>query len=158
MNVFTKSMTGLGTVAVAAAIGFAGSGLAAAAPVTGSLGTPEQLIDANGGVVSSYTVTNLQPSNDRVDVPLAGRLYEATVTVNADRGSVTPAIPFFNARSADGQNYRVLFQAPAPEGINAATLNQGGSSTGKIYFDVTGPAPTQVVYNDAVQDRLVWNT
>jgi hypothetical protein len=158
MKIFTKTMTGMGTVAVAAAIGVAGAGIASASPVTGTLGTPERLMDANGAIVSSYTVTDLQPSNDIVTVPLAGHLWEATTTVNAEQGTVTPAIPFFNARAADGQNYRVLFQAIAPEGIKAQPLNPGGTSTGKIYFDVTGPAPTQVVYNDAVQDRLVWAT
>jgi hypothetical protein len=89
---------------------------------------------------------------------VTGKLYEATTTVNAQQGTVTPSIPFFNARAADGTNYRVLFQAAAPEGISAKSLNQGGKSTGKIYFDVTGPVPNKVVYNDAVQDRLVWNS
>ena len=56
---------------------------------------------------------DLQPSKDVVNVPINGQLYEATVKVNAERGTVTPAIPFFNARSDNGQNYRVLFQAPA---------------------------------------------
>lgn len=119
------------------------------------LGASQRLTD--GAVVVNYTVSNLQPSNDVVNVPLAGRLWEATTTVKATQGTATPAIPFFNARSANGENYRVLFQAFAPEGIDAATLPQGGSSTGKIYFDVTGPTPTSVVYNDAVQDRLIWN-
>jgi hypothetical protein len=32
----------------------------------------------------------------------------------------------------------------------------GGSSTGKIYFDVIGDEPTSIVYNDAVQGLLAW--
>jgi hypothetical protein len=70
--------------------------------VKGGLGTPERLTDANGMVVSSYTVTGLQPSNDTVNVARAGRLWEATTTVNAEQGAVAPAVPFFNARAADG--------------------------------------------------------
>jgi Domain of unknown function (DUF1942) len=68
----------------------------------------------DGLAVSEYTVENLQPSNDAVNVPVTGRLYEATVTVDAEQGTVTPAIRFFNARADNGQNYRVLFQAPSP--------------------------------------------
>jgi Domain of unknown function (DUF1942) len=41
------------------------------------------------------------------------------------QGLVTPAIPFFNARADNGQNYRALFQAPAPEGISGTPLPQG---------------------------------
>ena len=32
----------------------------------------------------------------------------------------------------------------------------GGSSSGKIYFDVVGDVPNSVVYNDGVQDLMVW--
>lgn len=157
MSIVTSVIKGCGTAAVVAALGLGVAATASATdPTTGGFGTAEQLNDANGAVISSYTVSNLKPSSDAVNVPLAGRLYEATVSVDAVQGTVTPTIPFFNARAADGTNYRVLFQAFTPQGINAAPLNQGQKSTGKIYFDVTGPAPTSVVYNDAVQDRLVW--
>jgi hypothetical protein len=91
-----------------------------------------------------------------VNVPVTGMLSEATTTVNAVQGTVTPAVPYFNAR-AGGTNYHVLFQALTPSGLNPALLNPGETSTGRIYFDITGPAPTEVVYTDAVQDRLVWN-
>jgi Domain of unknown function (DUF1942) len=145
-------------VAVATAVGMtglAGAALASASPATARLGTPQRLED--GSVVSSWSVSHLQSSNDVVNVPLTGRLWEATASVTAVQGTVTPAIPFFNARSASGDNYRVLYQAFAPKGLSGATLAQGGQSTGKIYFDVTGPQPTEVVYNDAVQDRLLWD-
>lgn len=158
MKVTTRASRTAAVVAAAAAVAIAGAGTASANPVTGGLGTPERLVDANGAVVSSYTVSDLRPSNDVVNVPLVGKLWEATVTVDAVQGTVTPAIPFFNARAADGANYRVLYQAFAPGGLSGATLNQGGKSTGKVYFDVTGASPTRVVYNDAVQDRLVWQT
>jgi hypothetical protein len=157
MKIVTSAVKGLGSLTATAALGLGLAATAAAGPVNGSFGVPEQLNDANGAVVSSYTVSNLEPSTDVVNTHLNGKLWEATTTVDAVNGTVTPSIPFFNARAADGTNYRVLFQAIAPEGINPAPLNQGGKSTGKIYFDVTGPAPTQVVYNDAVQDRLIWS-
>jgi hypothetical protein len=51
----------------------------------------------------------------------------------------------------------VLFQAAAAQGLNGAPVPQGQTSTGKIYFDVTGAQPTSVVYNDGVQDRLIWS-
>jgi len=158
MKLIVRATTMAAAAAAAASIGVVGAATASAAPVTGGFGTPERLNDANGAIVSSYTVSNLEPSNDKVNVPVTGKLWEATTTVDAVQGTVTPSIPFFNARAANGQNYRVLFQAPAPEGINAQPLAPGGQSTGKIYFDVTGPPPTQVVYNDAVQDRMIWTT
>ena len=38
----------------------------------------------------------------------------------------------------------------------AAAAPPGGSTTGKLYFDVVGDTPNSVVYNDGVQDLLVW--
>jgi hypothetical protein len=142
------------TAAAAAVIGLVGAGVASAAPTMTEFGESQRLVD--GAVISSYTVNDLQPSDDPVNLPVAGQLWEATTTVDAVQGAVTPAIPFFNARTDSGENYRVLFQAFAPEGLDGATLPQGGESSGKIYFDVTGAEPTSVVYNDAVQDRLAW--
>lgn len=153
---FMKNVITLSAAAASAAvIGLIGAAPASAEATTGSFGTAERITDGN--VVTSYTVWAPQPSNDVVNVPLTGKLYEAKTTVSAVQGTTTPAIPFFNARTSNGENYRVLFQAYAPEGLSGATLPQGGSATGKIYFDVTGPAPTSVVYNDAVQDRAVWS-
>jgi len=99
-------------------------------------------------------VSGLSPSSDAIPYPVSGRLYEATVTVDALGGWVSPLIPLFNARAESGQNYRVL--ANAPEGLSGAAVPPGGSSTGKIYFDVVGDEPNSVVYNDGVQDLLVW--
>lgn len=139
----------------AVVFGMAGAGSAAADPATADFGTSQRLTD--GTVISAYTVTEPEPSDDIVNVPVEGHLYESTVTVDAVKGMVTPVIPFFNARTEDGQNYRVLFQAFAPAGLSADPLPQGEETTGKIYFDVTGAAPTSVFYNDAVQDRLMWD-
>jgi hypothetical protein len=63
-------------------------------------------------------------------------LYEANVT---NEGGV-PIAALFNARAESGANYRFI----------------GGGIPGNIYFDVVGDIPNSVVYNDAVQDLLVW--
>jgi hypothetical protein len=83
------------------------------------------------------------------------------VTVNAVRGFVTPNVPFFNARGETinggmAPSYRVLANVYTPGGLSAAQLPPGGSSTGKIYFDVVGPDPVSVVFNDGQQDLLGW--
>ena len=38
----------------------------------------------------------------------------------------------------------------------ASTAPPGGQTTGTLYFDVVGDTPNSVVYNDGVQDLLVW--
>jgi hypothetical protein len=98
-------------------------------------GQPESLNDlATGAPMITYTVHGLNPSSDAVFHN--GRLYEAAVTVD---GGV-PIVPLFNARAESGANYRVI----------------GGAIPGKLYFDVVGDTPNSVVYNDGVQDLLVW--
>jgi hypothetical protein len=162
-----RIVTMAAAVAVAAAVAMTSLATASASPTTARLGAAQTIEDRsydpdNGNVegvsVTSYTVSNLQPSNDVVNAPLAGRLWEATVTVNVVQGQdiVAPVIPFFNARSPGGDNYRVLYQMAAPNGL-VPVLPPGGQATGNIYFDVTGPPPTEVVYNDVLQDLWVWN-
>lgn len=128
----------------------------------GPIGSEQQLVDPNGSV-AAYTVTDLQPTDSTTlnvpgtgGVPLAGRLWYATTTVSAVQGQVIPAMRSFTARAADGQNYRVLEQALAPD-LDVSPMSQGQRATGHIYFDVTGPAPTVVAYNDGAQDRMVWS-
>jgi len=112
-------------------------------------GQQERLNDwATGAPLIGYTVEGLNPSSD--PVPHNGQLYEAPVTVNAFGGWATPVVVMFNARAEDGANYRVLPES----GLGAAP--PGGTSSGKLYFDVVGPVPNSVVYNDGVQDLLVW--
>lgn len=43
----------------------------------------EQEVLNEGATVTGYTVTGLGPSADAIPYPVAGRLYEATVTVDA---------------------------------------------------------------------------
>jgi len=118
-------------------------------------GQRETVRDAVGTEVG-YTVRDLSPSADVIPYPVAGRLYEAMVTADAVQGAVTPVIPFFNARSENGDNYRVLANVFTPQGLSGATLPPGGSTTGKLYFDVVGPVPNSVVYNDGTHDVLGW--
>src|SRR5262249_51828818 len=97
------------------------------------------------------------PSSDTIpDYAVAGTLYEATAGYKALQGGGTPIIPNLNARTADGGNYQVLWMANTPQGISGASLQQGDSSKGKIYFDVTGAPPTQVAYYNGSTDLIIW--
>ena len=102
-----------------------------------------------GGPMIGYTVRDLSPSSD--PVPHNGQLYEATVTVDAFGSWATPIVPMFNARAESSAMYRVIADA----GVGGA-VPPGGSTTGKLYFDVVGDVPNSVVYNDGVRDILAW--
>jgi len=115
------------------------------------LGVEETLKDMNGPLIG-YTVTGLMPSSDPVPYPVAGRLYEATVRANALVGTVTPAPNLFNGRAENGNNYRSL----PPTSLSAAPIGPGGSTTGKVYFDVVGMIPNSVVFNNGFEDILGW--
>lgn len=131
---------------------------AAAYPITGKLGNELTMIDSVGQVNLGWKVSDLKSSADTVipGYPATGQVWEATATVNAIRGPVTPAISQFNARTGDGINYRVLWQAAGPDTISGATIPEGQQSSGKIYFDVTGPPPTIVAMNNGMEDLLIW--
>ncbi|ETZ99168.1 immunogenic protein MPT63 [Mycobacterium kansasii 732] len=153
----TAMKTGIGAAAIAAAGVFGAATATAAPPTIEGFGTAEQLVD--GPMVTSYTVANLQPSN--VTIPgytPHGKLYQAEVTAKSISGVVTPVVSDFNARSASGQTYRVIDTVPVPNGLNPAPINQGDQRSGLIYFDVTGQPPNGVVYNDGVQDVLIWTS
>jgi hypothetical protein len=106
-----------------------------------------------GSYEIGYTVDGLRPSTDPVAYPVAGQLYEATVTADALMGWVSPAILFFNARAESGDNYRVLSNVST---LNGATMPPGGQTTGKVYFDVVGDTPNSVVFNNGAEDLLAW--
>jgi hypothetical protein len=125
-------------------------------PTTGPFGTKERLVDGAGTIVQTWTVTNLQRSSDVIPYPVRGTLWEATARDHAKRGTTTPIVSDMNARAANGATYRAIFNVPAPQGINPATLAQGQTTSGKLYFDVTGPPPNSVVYNNGIQDLLIW--
>lgn len=151
----TKISVAAAAAAAAAAIALSGAPIGSAASVQ-PFGAEETLVDPTGMMESTYTVTGLRASSDTIPWQVMGDLYEATVTVTSERGTVTPMIPWFNARAASGQTYRVLNQVATPQGLNPRGLAPGEESTGKIYFDVVGDVPNSVVVNDGVEDLLLW--
>jgi hypothetical protein len=156
---FTTSTikTAMGAAGIAAAGVVAAATASAAPPNIQGFGTSEPLIE--GPLVTNYTVSNLQPSN--VAIPgytPKGTLYQADVTARSDGGLVTPMLNDFIARGPNGQNYRVIDKVQAPGSLNPAPIPQGSESTGTLYFDVTGAPPNGVVYNDGMQDILMWTS
>lgn len=121
-------------------------------------GAAQQITDAGGAVAQQWTVTDLRPSTDSAPgYPLAGQLWEATVSVHALSGSVTPIIPNVYAVAHPGMRYQVLWQVASPGGLPAATIDQGQTSTGKVYFDVTGADPMAVIYaNGGTKPAMMW--
>ncbi|BDN81587.1 MULTISPECIES: MPT63 family protein [Mycobacterium] len=153
----TTMKTAVGAAAIAAASVFGAASALAAPPTIQGFGTSERLVD--GPMVTSYTVGNLQLG----DVTIAGylpqgQLYSADVTARSVTGTITPLVSSFNARAANGDTYGVVNEVPAPGGLNPAPILQGNSQSGVLYFDVTGPPPNGVVYNDGVQDVLIWTS
>ncbi|MCV7432637.1 MULTISPECIES: DUF1942 domain-containing protein [Mycolicibacterium] len=146
------------TVAVAAGLLGATAPIATAAEMKcpHHLGSAQQMSDAGGAVVQEWAITDLQPSVDNAPgYPLAGRLWEASATVRAVSGTVTPVIPNFRATGKGQQSYPVLWQLASPAGISAATLQQGQSSSGKLYFDITGTDPSAVLYGNPADTALM---
>src|ERR1700740_643774 len=62
-------------------------------PTVGKFGSQGTLVDSGGVFVQSWTVPNLHPSSDVIPYPVQGRLWEASATDTAIKGSVTPVIP-----------------------------------------------------------------
>jgi uncharacterized protein DUF1942 len=153
----TRFVTSAVAAAVIATVGVTSAPIASAYPNVGKLGSEITMDDSVGQVALSWKVSGLQPSSDAVSgLPVYGRLWEANATVKAIRGTVTPQIPNFNAVAPNQAAYRVLWEAATPQGISGATIPQGQSSSGKLYFDVTGPPPTTVTLNNGMQDLMIW--
>jgi hypothetical protein len=158
MKITTMIKTAVAVVSMTT-IAVAGAPITSAAdyPVGGKLGSELTMTDTVGLVLLGWKVSDLKSSTDSIPgYPVAGDLWEATATVNAISGPVTPAISQFNARTADGVNYRVLWQASGPDAISGSTIPLGATATGKICFDVTGPSPTIVAMNNGMEDLLIW--
>ena len=154
----TTAIKTAAATALTVALGLAGAPTASAAfPIVGKLGQALTMTDSVGQVQLSWTVSGLKPSTYPMPgYQVAGKLWEATATVKAVTGPVTPAISQFNAVAPNQAAYRVLWQVASPVNISGATIPQGATSTGKIHFDVTGPAPTTVTMNNGMQDLLIW--
>jgi hypothetical protein len=152
----TTVKTGIGAMGIAAASVFAATTASAATPTIQGLGTTESLI--NGPMVTTYTVSNLQPSS--LSIPgytPKGTLYQADISARSDGGLVTPMVKNFSARGPNGQIYQLIDKV-LPNGLNPAPIPQGSESTGTLYFDATGAPPNGVVYNDGLQDILIWTS
>jgi hypothetical protein len=148
-------------IVAAAALGLVGVGTPTATAAMNNcphqFGSHQQLTDAGGAVVQDWTLTHLRRSTDPAPgYPLAGQLWEATASVHAVSGTVTPIIPNFQAMSASGDRYQVLWQLSSPAGIPGATLGEGQTSTGKLYFDVTGADPAGVMYMSGPKPVMMW--
>ena len=155
MKFTTTAKTAVAAAGIAV-IAISTAGPAAAKTATGKFGQWGWIRDPYG-IETAWKIDNLQPSSDTIpNYPLTGKLWEATAWVKARQGSVTPIIPDLNGRTDSGVNYQVLWQAYTPTGISGATLAEGQSATGKVYFDVTDGNPTRVAYYDGVEDKLVW--
>ena len=153
----TTVKTVIGAAGIAAVSVFAAATASAASPTIQGFGTTESLID--GQMVTAYTVSNLRPSS--LSIPgytPKGTLYQAYITARSDGGIVTPMIRDFSVRGPNGQIYQLIDNAQVPNGPNPAPIPQGSESSGTLYFDVTGAPPNGVVYNDGLQDILIWTS
>lgn len=153
----TRLVTTAVAAVVMATIGITSAPVASAYPNVGKLGSEIKMTDSVGQVTLSWKVSNLQPSSDTIPgLRVYGKLWEATATVRAIQGSVTPQIPNFNAVAPNQAAYRVLWEAATPQGISGSTILQGQQSSGKMYFDVTGPSPNTVTLNNGMEDLMIW--
>ena len=142
---------------IAAASVFAAATASAAGANIQGFGTSEQLVD--GPLITNYTVSNLQQSNAAIPgYTPKGTLYQADITARSDGGTVTPMVRDFSARGPNGQTYKLIDKVGVPNGLNPAPIPQGSESRGTLYFDVTGAPPNGVVYNDGLQDILIWTS
>jgi Domain of unknown function (DUF1942) len=119
-----------------------------------TLGGQAELVDGN--VVQGWTIRDLKPSADAIPHSAAGTVWEATASDTAIQGTVIPVVSNLNARARNGDTYRVLFGVATAQGVNPATLGQGQTTSGKVYFDVTGAAPDSVTYSAGGDDLIVW--
>jgi len=157
VKITTMIMTAVAAVVMAMTGVTSVPNAAAAYPIVGKLGSELTMTDSVGQVVLTWTVSDLKPSTDVTPGYTAtGKLWEATATVRAIQGGVTPAISQFNAVAPNQAAYRVLWYVDSPTNISGATIPQGAQSTGKIHFDVTGPSPTTVTMNNGMEDLLIW--
>jgi hypothetical protein len=156
---FTTSTvkTAIGAAGIAAVSVVAATTVSAAPPNIQGFGTSEPLIE--GPLVTTYTVSNLQPSSMAIPgYTPKGTLYQADITARSDGGVVTPMVRDFSARGPNGQIYKLIDKVEVPNGLNPAPIAQGSESRGTLYFDVTGAPPNGVVYNDGMQDILIWTS
>ena len=156
MNI-RKLVRPVGATAIALSVAAATVVPASAADNIEAFGKQELIKDyISGAPVIGYTAMDLKPSSDVIPYPVHGRLFEATMKIDAPGGWATPLIPLLNARAENSQIYPALAGASTPQSLSGGAVPPGGSSTGKLYFDVVGADPNSVVYNDGIRDVLAW--
>ena len=154
MKITTTVLSAVAAVGIAVSVATAPT--ASAYSTVGKFGSYEKLYDAGGAIVTAWTVNNLKPSADTIaDYPLAGKLWEATATIKAVRGTVTPLIPNLNARPTTAATTKSSGKAlprghqrshhrPRPKVHRQDLLRRHRRST------------SRVMYNNGVQDLLIW--
>ena len=135
----TKLAGALAATAVTFGIGVANVAPASAADNIKTFGEQERLNGPNSQPYIGYTVFGLAPSQDAV--PHNGTLYSAKLAVDGFGGNTDPMIGRFGARAQSGIFYPVI---------------SGSSNLNILYFDVVGPVPNSVVWNDGTRDILAW--
>ena len=138
MNV-TKSAAAVLAAAVTFGMGAVNIAPASAADNIKIFGEQERLNGPNSQPYIGYTVFPLKPST--APVPHNGQLYSATLMIDGFGGNTDPMIGRFGARTEDGIFYPAIW---------------GASNGSQLYFDVVGPVPNSVVWNDGVRDILAW--
>lgn len=121
-----------------------GAGVVTATPAWATdnikiFGEQMRLNGPNGFPYLGYTVKDFGPSDD--PVPHNGTLYSAKLFVDGFGGNHNPMIDRFGARARKGAFYPVV---------------RGASNMNVLYFDVVGPVPNSVVWNDGMRDILAW--
>ena len=131
--------------AAAAAVTIAlGGGVVTATPASAAdnikvFGEQERLNRPDGFPYIGYVVDDFGPSSD--PVPHRGKLFAANLWIDGFGTNTNPMIDRFGARTKKGVFYPAI---------------QGASNMNRLYFDVTGPEPNSVVWNDGVRDILAW--
>lgn len=140
-----------------------GSAAAIAAPASArehcrhQFGSQQHVADAGGAVVEEWIVADMQMSTATLPgYAPRGQIWEASLTVRAAAGTVTPIIPNLSAVTKEGQRHPVLWQIATAQGLPATTLAEGQSSSGKVYFDVVGADPMAIFYDNGTGQPLMW--
>lgn len=134
-----KSAAFVAATAIVFGIGGVSAAPASATDNIKPFGVQMRLNGPNSLPYIGYTVTNFAPSKD--PVPHNGKLYGATLVVDGFGGNHNPMIERFGARAESGEFYPAI---------------RGASNMGNLYFDIVGPIPNSVVWNDGVRDILAW--
>ena len=129
-------------------------GVPAAAAETVDLGDSADVDIIDIEIEQHWTVSDIRPSSDVLPYRPAGSLWEATAIAELPHGGV-PVVSGFSAR-AESQSYPVLWGVAAAQGLPPNALPPGGTTAGKLYFDVTGAPPDSVAYTIDGVDVAVW--